>query len=246
MPRDGELTYYDMIGEGGRHHAVNKPFSDGDCGTRLMQVGSILSLLPPPPLRVLDCGCGTGWLSWMLQKRGYDVVGIDVSPRAIELALAHPMFPGPSPPTFEVGDVERMPFDAEFDAVLFLDSLHHAVDEQAAIDRAYRSLKRGGLCIASETAPGHEALSQDVVAEFDVTEKDMPPSRIIALGRRAGFRRHAVYPRADDIGGYLYAPRPEKSGWLSRLKWSWAGRRLAVVARMTFNLRSHGFTVLYK
>lgn len=37
---------------------------------------------------ILDVGCGTGELSLFLSQQGYDVLGIDVSPRAIEQARA--------------------------------------------------------------------------------------------------------------------------------------------------------------
>ena len=36
--------------------------------------------------RVLDVGCGTGELSLFLARRGHDVLGIDLSPRAVEWA----------------------------------------------------------------------------------------------------------------------------------------------------------------
>src|SRR5436309_8764768 len=126
MPRPGELTYFGVIGEGGRRDAVNKPFSHDGCGIELMQVGALLALLPPPPARVLDCGCGTGWLSHFLARRGYDVVATDVSPGAIALAKAHPVFAAGAVPRFLVADSEALTFEAEFDAVVFFDSLHHA------------------------------------------------------------------------------------------------------------------------
>ena len=36
--------------------------------------------------RVLDLGCGAGRVGLHLQSRGHDVVGIDVSPLAVEIA----------------------------------------------------------------------------------------------------------------------------------------------------------------
>lgn len=246
MPRDGELTYYRDIGAAGRAHALNKPFSEADCGTTLMQVGALLALLPPPPARVLECGCGPGWLCHLLQKRGYDVTGIDVSPDAVRMAEEHSMFADAPPPTFRVADSEDLPFEDEFDAVLFFDSLHHSVDEQAAIHSAYRALKPGGVCVASETGPGHARKSRAVVERFDVTEKDMPPALIRRLGLRAGFRRVEIHPRADEIGKYLYTkPSPEQRG-LARLKHVWPFNHLIAVALMLFLKRGYGLTVMVK
>jgi SAM-dependent methyltransferase len=246
MPREGELTYYEAIGEAGRRHAINKPFSDSERGTLLMQVGAIVSLVPPPPARILECGCGAGWFCHLLQKCGYDVTGIDVSPDAIRLAAENPLFPGIEPPTFLVADAEALPFEAEFDIVLFFESLHHSVDEQAAIACAYRALKPGGRCIASETGPGHARKSREVVRQFGVTDKDMPPRLIRRLGRRAGFRRTVIYPRADEIGRYLFggatggqrAPR----GWKHR----WPFNFLTAVAMILFLKRRYGIAVLHK
>src|SRR3954471_11699398 len=116
MPRSGELTYYDRIGEAGRQHAVGKPFSDADCGLYLLRAGALFSLLPAPPARVLDCGCGTGWLSYFLARRGYEVVGTDVSDAPIRLAHANPMFRDGAAPSFLVEDSESLPFREEFDA----------------------------------------------------------------------------------------------------------------------------------
>jgi SAM-dependent methyltransferase len=245
MPRAGELTYYEVIGEGGRHHALNKPFSQPDCGLELMQVGAILELLPPPPARVLECGCGTGWLARILQKRGYDVVGTDVAPDAIDLARNNTYFDDAEPLDFRVADSEDLPFDAEFDAVIFYDALHHSVDEQAAIDGAYRALKPGGVCIASEPAWGHEDNSREVVARYDVTEKDMPPAKVARLARAAGFRKVRFFPRLDALGGLLFPP-PRERFWL----WRWLPFRPKFLVHLfwltTLGKRNQGIAVLTK
>ena len=45
-------------------------------------------LLPPPPASIADLGCGTGTLAVLLAEHGYDVVGLDLSPRMLGLARA--------------------------------------------------------------------------------------------------------------------------------------------------------------
>jgi SAM-dependent methyltransferase len=212
----------------------------------LMQVGAIAALLPPPPGRILECGCGPGWLCHLLQKRGYDVTGVDVSPHAIQLADEHPLFTNIDPPTFQVAEVESLPFVEEFDAVLFFDALHHAEDEQAAVRSAYRALKAGGVCIASETGPRHAEKSRAVAERFDVTEKDMTPALIRRLGRRAGFSRVRFYPRADEMGKYLYPAPDERKGWRRWLIRARPFNYLVVLAMMLFLKRSYGITVMYK
>src|SRR5437763_1282830 len=112
MPRTGELTYYERLGEGGQQFALAKPFSDADCGLYLMRVGALFSLLPPPPARVLECGCGTGWLAHLLARRGYEVVATDVAPDAIRLARENPVFRQGAPPEFLVADTEKLEFES--------------------------------------------------------------------------------------------------------------------------------------
>jgi SAM-dependent methyltransferase len=217
MPTAGELLYYQAIGESGAVHAVNKPLSDPDGDLMLMQVGAVLSVLPPAPARILECGCGTGWLSRFFAARGYDATGIDVCPDAIELAQRAPnpfgFAEGAAPPgaalRFLVEDAEAMSFREEFDAVVFFDALHHALDEGLALRRAYRALRPGGVCITSEPGWGHAAASREAVAKYGVTEKDMPTRHIIRLGRAAGFQRAERFPRMDHLGRFfLREPSP--------------------------------------
>jgi len=245
MATDGELSYFDAIGDDGRRHALAKPFSDPDRGALLRQVGAIFELLPPPPAAVLDCGCGTGWLASFLQRSGYAATGVDVAPAAIALAGDNPQFVGTDPPRFMVAEVEHLGFDGEFDAVLFFDSLHHSVDEIAALAGALRALKPGGVCITSEPGAGHAAVSAHEVLTYGVTERDMPAGHIVEVGLRVGFASARVLPRADALGTQLYRPRPEgQPRWKAALRRNLLARAALTVRTTEWAKRDNGIVVL--
>lgn len=196
MPKLGEIHYLQSIGPGGIEHALNKPFADEWCGRYLADLGLVMQLLPPPPARVLDLGVGPGWTTAFLARRGYDVVGRDICPDMIELAERNRDRYVAASAEFEVGDYESMPYRAEFDAVLFYDALHHAEDERAALAAALAALRPGGVCVTVEPGEGHAQASAEIAARLGVTEKDMPPHHVIAVGRSVGFRQFRVYARS--------------------------------------------------
>ena len=74
----------------------------------------VLDLVPGD--RVLDVGCGPGRHSHELARRGYEVVGLDVSETFIALARRD----APRGATFVHGDARTMSFDSEFDAAISL------------------------------------------------------------------------------------------------------------------------------
>jgi SAM-dependent methyltransferase len=195
VPKRSEIDYIKNIGPEAVRHARHKPFSDPKCGRYLMDLGAVLSLLPAPPARVLDLGVGTGWTSMFLARRGFEVVGQDIAPDMIALAEANADTADPFSLRFLVCDYERLELDDEFDAALFYDALHHAEDERLALAGVHRALRPGGVCITVEPGAGHAANAQAVAERFGVTEKDMPPRHIMAIGRDVGFREFRVYRR---------------------------------------------------
>ncbi len=196
MGKEGEIRYLEKAGETGRRHAANKPFSDSECPDHLADISAIMSLLPPPPARLLDLGCGTGWTSRFFARRGYDVVGVDIAGDMIAEAMRQRTHAGLANLVFLECDYEHLDFRGEFDIVVFFDSLHHAVDEGLAVRRAFEALKPGGLCVTHEPGEGHavSTVAVEAVERFGVTEKDMPPRKVTALGREAGFSRFHVFP----------------------------------------------------
>ncbi len=215
MSKAGEIGYLNKIGPEGVRHAVNKPFSDEDCGVYLVRMGVVMMLLPAPPARLLDLGCGVGWTSAFFARRGYTVTGIDLAPDAIEQAAARWHDLGGL--EFRVADFEQPGGDPQYDCAVFFDSLHHAADGRAALAYACRLLKRGGVCVTSEPGAGHATTAASIAAKdsYDVTEKEVRPEHVLRLAREAGFRTARVYPSAERVAASVYAQRNvPASGWV--------------------------------
>jgi SAM-dependent methyltransferase len=230
MPKQAERDYLKKIGPSAVRYAIDKPFSDADCGRYLIQLGAIMSFLPQPPARLLDLGCGTGWTSVFFAKQGYEVLGLDIAADMIRHARDGANSHDLPNLHFQIGDYEEMEFSEEFDAVVFFASLHHAIDEGQALRRAFQALKPQGICVTCEPGQGHSqtAAAREAVRRYGVTEKDMPPARIIELASAVGFRRCRVVPDPLDCAAVLgtAGSSMSDSGFKNLLQSSLLGRYL--------------------
>ncbi|GAB1532877.1 MULTISPECIES: class I SAM-dependent methyltransferase [Brevibacillus] len=95
--------------------------------------GEIANLLERLPVkdtgRVLDLCCGSGRHSRALARRGYEVVGVDLSPVLLQLAEEQNTYPQLS---FARCDMRDIPFREEFDIVvnLFTSFGYFSTDEE--------------------------------------------------------------------------------------------------------------------
>lgn len=94
----------------------------------------------PPGTRLLDVGCGTGWLA----EHFGAYTGIDGSPDAVAAATGRGR-------NVQLGDVDApLPFpDASFDGVVAKDLLEHVGDPVAVVREVRRVLVPGGRAFAS-------------------------------------------------------------------------------------------------
>jgi SAM-dependent methyltransferase len=112
-----------------------------------------------PPARVLDAGCGWGTTLKALEQQGYQVVGADISRRALE------GLDGPGRELVELDLTQPLPPGIEpFDVVLALDVIEHLDDDRAAVARLGELINPGGIVVVSVPA------LPDLFTEFDAIQ----------------------------------------------------------------------------
>lgn len=98
-------------------------------------------MLPPPPLDVLDVGCGEGRVGHELIARGYSVVGVDRDPRMVALAGERHRA--------VVAAASKLPFaDSSFACVIAVHALMEIEELTGAVYEIARVLEPGGVAVA--------------------------------------------------------------------------------------------------
>lgn len=120
----------------------------------------------PTGARVLDVGSGTGLpYSRLLAGQGFDVVGVDISSRMVELARMNV-----PEALFLEASMTEMEYESEFDGALSVFSmlLLDPPRFQEAATRIYRSLKRGGVLYVVLNEPWGEGENADAEAYVEI------------------------------------------------------------------------------
>lgn len=196
------------------HHLRTKPFYnlankpgryagdgiDADTFRHFCDFANVAQALAlPPDRRLLDVGCGSGWLSEYFARLGYDVTGVDISPDLVEVARERvarvPYGADHETPLrcrFLVHDAEAPPLDEQFDAVVCYDSLHHFEDERAVLrNLAAMTAYGGSLFILEGDRPEEGSENEEelleVMREFGTLEAPFSRDYLRSLLDEFGF-----------------------------------------------------------
>jgi arsenite methyltransferase len=159
----------------------------------------IAALAPVPGERVLDLGCGPGYLAAeiaALVGPGGRVHGIDTSDSMLAIAAARARPPGAAPVELGTGDALAVPLpDGAVDAVVCTQVYEYVDDMPAALAEARRVLAPGGRLVVLDTdwdsivwRSRDDARMARVLAAWDehLAHRDLP--RLLPqLLREAGF-----------------------------------------------------------
>jgi glycosyltransferase involved in cell wall biosynthesis/SAM-dependent methyltransferase len=208
------VEYLGLLSEERRHHLRTKPFynlanrpakykgegMDEDMRRHFCDFANMaVALALPAGSRVLDVGCGSGWLSEYFARLGYEVRGIDISPDLVEMSRERvarvPYGVDHETPlrcSFQVHDIERAPLAEKFDACICYDALHHFEDERAVVRNLAAMLNVGGQLFILEGerppagSPSEEEL-RAVMREFRTLESPFDYRYLRALLDEHGF-----------------------------------------------------------
>ncbi len=103
----------------------------------------ILEIFPTRADKILDVGCGAGFLANELVRHGFMVTGIDTSRQSLAIAQEYDQT---GRVQYQWGDANQLPFaNQSFDIVCAMDMLEHVKTPDLVVTEIARVLKPDGL-----------------------------------------------------------------------------------------------------
>jgi len=138
------------VNEGGKYNRKDSPKYEYDRIADRKRVDFIVDTLKSslsPSARILDVGCGNGVISRHLGREGFQVLGIDVSEKTIEIARAATSQPNV---LFLQKSAEELVASGEqYNAVICSEVLEHLTNPDALLKVLYKILEEGGKLIVT-------------------------------------------------------------------------------------------------
>ena len=106
----------------------------------------INSICPVANLRALDVGCGGGILADAMARKGADVLGIDLSTKALKIAQLHALEAQTPRVAYREVSAEALAVEApsRFDVVTCMEMLEHVPDPASIVQACATLVKPGG------------------------------------------------------------------------------------------------------
>ena len=156
--------------------------------------------------RALDIGCGSSSrIIDLLLQQGFNVEGLDVSPRMLELAMRRqPQV------AFHLADIREWSPTGRYDFISAWDSIWHVplADQKAVLTKMFGLLDRGGVCIFTMGGLDDEGEKTDSVMGPEMYYATLGIEKTLALVSEAGcVCKHLEFDQYPEPHVYLIVQR---------------------------------------
>lgn len=165
--------------------------------------------------RVLDVGCGAGEHTILLTKLGYDVLGVDYAPSAVEQARRNAEAKGVEA-RFEVADAMDLGnarYDTIVDSALF--HIFDATDRPRYVRSLHAACRRGGLVHVLALSDRGRGFGPQV-SESDI--RDAFGDGWVLESLEETTYRGVVQPSQSDAIGLAAGSLVDEPAWLARIR----------------------------
>lgn len=204
-------------GQTDKSYLYTKPYEQGPGnGEYFSHMYNVLNLIKAmritPNGRVLEVGCGPGWVTEILMALGFTVDALEPCEEFVEIAREkivsfqkHLRLINPPTVTIHCRTLEEFNVpDNTYDGIIFYAALHHVVDEVKGLENCYKALKVGGVIGINEGAwkPGDRTLEQTLEKEmqlYGVLENPFTIEYLDYLLETVGFKQIVRYNEVNGL-----------------------------------------------
>ena len=191
-----------------------------------------------PTMKILDLGAGNGWLSYQLSRRGHQVAAVDILTNDFDGLGTYIHYDSSRIPV--QAEFDHLPFiDSEIDLIIFNASFHYSMDYTVTLKEALRILTDTGTLVILDSpvyrdpSSGHQMV-REREAQFELrygfasnaipSENFLTYQRLRELAVEVGLRWRIFFP----FYGIRWSVRP----WFARLRGRREPARFALITGM--------------
>jgi len=197
--KQSEIDYPCRLNQEDKDWLFTKPFGNKnlDEPIRIFQdFSTILFLIHRHQLdaeKIIELGCGPGWLAIFLAKFDFRLTAYDISPEMIKISKMRNQQEGVGV-NFKLLDIEDASDPTEFnqnDVVIIYDTLHHCRSDEAVLRNAVKYIKNNGILILAEPNIIHQnsPCALRAIKRYGVTERGLKFSKLKNILKKNGLKK---------------------------------------------------------
>jgi ubiquinone/menaquinone biosynthesis C-methylase UbiE len=126
-------------------------------------------LEPKKDEKIIDIGCGSGYYTKKLAKKGCIVTGIDIDKDLVGIAKKYNLLNNCE---YYIANAERLPFKSNcFDKAISMCAFEHFRNDEKAINEMGRVLKKSGIAVLSLDSFSYKNINKKIKEKHKITEK---------------------------------------------------------------------------